>query len=471
MKRFFILFSIFNSFFVFSQTYLSNNISLVSHINPQTSFGEGVDNRRYSGCWGWYQASKNKEYALVGTSAFTYFIDISSPATPVICDSVPGKAGCTWRELKTYQNYCYVVSDDGAPNRFQIIDMQYLPDSVHVVLDDNSTYFERGHTIWIDKDKMYIGAQTKQGGAFESMTVYSLATPTAPVLLRNLSDDYNFINIVHDMFVRNDTVFASCGYQGLYVFKLKSDTTFEQIGSFTGYSPNATYNHSSYITDNGKYLVFADEVPAAMPARIIDVQNMANIVQTATMNLHMQTTPHNPYVVGNRWAIVSSYEDGLVIFDIHNPLHPLVSGFFDTHPQGGFEQGYLGGAYRGNWGAYPFFPSGLILACDMQNGIFILDASATYSQPIGLVENSTLLDARIFPNPASHFIKVYSTHNQPGTLRVFDLTGKLMMEKKLTSVNYEKVNIEELPAGVYSIKIETGHLQHCQKLIKTQTHD
>ncbi|MGZ4038561.1 MAG: hypothetical protein ACXVPQ_12080, partial [Bacteroidia bacterium] len=110
-------------------TYASLNMTLLSHLDPEAQ--DAGDGRNYSGCWGWYQASKNKEYAIVGSSTKTYFIDITNPYSPVIKDSVPGRSGpCTWRELTTYQNYCYVVSDVCTPNSFKIIDMQYLPDSV-----------------------------------------------------------------------------------------------------------------------------------------------------------------------------------------------------------------------------------------------------------------------------------------------------------------------------------------------------
>ena len=84
--------------------------------------------------------------------------------------------------MKTYQNYCYIVTDDAQPNKFTIVDMKYLPDSVLIVHYGN-TYFERGHTIWIEKNRMYIGATTYSSGS-SCMTVWSLATPTAPLLLR-----------------------------------------------------------------------------------------------------------------------------------------------------------------------------------------------------------------------------------------------------------------------------------------------
>src|SRR5437868_5366496 len=97
-------------------TYPSSNINMVGFIDPETVMG--VDNIKYSGCWGYNQTSKNKEYAIVGSSTGTYFIDISAPATPTVCDYVKGvnPTACIWREVNVYQNYAYIVSDDNSPN-------------------------------------------------------------------------------------------------------------------------------------------------------------------------------------------------------------------------------------------------------------------------------------------------------------------------------------------------------------------
>ena len=149
------IFLIFYSGVFFSQTYSNYNISLISLIDPDTSTTPSPANNRYSGCWGWYQQSKNKEYAISGARDGTYFIDITNPATPSVCAFVLGKFGCTWREMKTYKNICYIISSDAKPNRFQIIDMSNLPNSVQVLYDGN-LFFERGHAMWIDKDKMYV---------------------------------------------------------------------------------------------------------------------------------------------------------------------------------------------------------------------------------------------------------------------------------------------------------------------------
>jgi choice-of-anchor B domain-containing protein len=468
MKRAFTFFILLNCFWANSQSFSSYRINLVSYISPQSTVGIGTDGRKYSGCWGWYQSSTTKEYGIVGTSTGVYFIDISLPGAPSVRDFVPGKQGCTWREMKTYQNYCYIISDDAAPNQFQIVDMQYLPDSVHVVYSGNSTYFERGHTLWVDKDKLYIGSETKLGGEYNSMALYSLATPSNPVFLRHLVTDASYISVVHDMFVNNDTIFASCGNQGLYVFKYNpSDTTFSELGSFTNYDAGSAYNHSSCITQNKKNLVFTDEVPDGLPIHIIDIQNLGNIVTTATINPNPHTTPHNPFVIGNRWAIVSCYQDGLNIYDINDPSHPVFAGFFDTYPQSGANTGdYSDSPYRGNWGAYPYFPSGLIMALDMQNGVFILDPSSVYTQPLGVKElNSSDFFMEIYPNPVANQLTIKSNLQTEAELKVNNLLGQTLINKSFDYFGNRTLDVSGLQNGTYFITVKTANNSFTKKII------
>ncbi|MEO6304647.1 MAG: hypothetical protein ABIP51_15915, partial [Bacteroidia bacterium] len=65
-KYFFIIIFVVSLFNVKSQTYSASNFTLISLISPETYTNSYND--KYSGCWGWYQASKNKEYAIAGSA-------------------------------------------------------------------------------------------------------------------------------------------------------------------------------------------------------------------------------------------------------------------------------------------------------------------------------------------------------------------------------------------------------------------
>lgn len=465
-----------SSYNLFSQTYPSLNITMLAHLDPETD-NTGSDGRKYSGCWGWYQAAKNKEYAIVGTSKQTYFIDVTVPTNPVIVDSVQAKhTGCTWREIKTYQNYCYMVSDQCQPNSLQIVDMKYLPDSVHIVHNDN-TIFEICHTIFIDQDKLYCGSvknSAAMGGGYSTMRVYSLATPSVPVLVRSLEQDVSatVIDVVHDMFVRNDTVYASCGFKGFQILKLTAANTFSLMQSFTGY-PYSGYNHSSSQTDNRKTMVITDEVPASTPAKVIDVTNIFNISVVDTINSHALATPHNPYIIGNNWCWISTYQDGLYLYDISTPSNTTIYGYFDTSPLYGVNDNFSTSAYRGNWGAYPYLPSKIIIACDMQNGIFILKGNNTYESTTGIKETeapAVTSAFSVFPNPASNQLNciIANQSNMNLQLTITDVLGKTMVKETLNidRLLYKTtVNTTGLSDGCYFVTIQGDNIHETKKIL------
>ncbi|PBQ33510.1 hypothetical protein CNR22_17580 [Sphingobacteriaceae bacterium] len=460
---------LFSSFASPSQIFQSFNINLLSISAPNVG-DMGYDGRRYSGCWGWYQASKNKEYGISGASNGTFFYDVTSPASPTLCGFLAGAPQSTYREMKTYSHYCYIVSDDDQAKRFQIVDLQYLPDSIHVVFND-STLFRRGHTIWIDQDKLYIGAMIeKLPLSITSMAIFSLANPEAPVLLRKLDEDFPLIDYVHDMYVRNDTIFASCGNKGLFIFKWENALNkFTQLGSYIGYATHG-YNHSSFLTGDGKHLIFCDEVPEGLPIHFVDVQNLGNIQPLKDWHPMPLTTPHNPYIRG-KFAVVSCYQDGLQIYDISKPNEINLVGYFDTHPQGGYNIGNYGTtAYRGNWGAYPFLPSGVIIANDMQNGMFVLNAAPAFSTTlqnfVGL-EKTEPADAEliIYPNPAATQIAVHYSSQSKTKLELKNILGQVILEKHFDGNVNEYLDVKDLQNGTYFISITENEITRTKKLL------
>ncbi|HEY1039995.1 MAG TPA: choice-of-anchor B family protein, partial [Bacteroidia bacterium] len=353
-----------------AQTYPSYNISLLSTVAPETTnnwYGTGT---KYASCYGWHNPVDNREYAILGSTKGNHFIEVTNPASPVVRDYVAGAAqNSLWREMKTYQHYAYLVSDDNN-NHLQIVDLSYLPDSVHVVYDSNSL-FTKSHTVFIEGDKLFCGGVTKPGNVTYSMAVYSLANPESPVLLRTLNQDYPNIDYVHDMLVKNDTVYASAGNEGLFILKYNANNTFSLLATYSNYL-DAGYNHSSAITPDSKTLVFCDEIPTGMAVKVLDVSDLGNLTLLDTIKSHPGATAHNPYMMNNYHVLISYYQDGVYIYDVSNPNTAVLKGFFDTDPTHGDNDNYIADpAYRGCWATYPYLPSGILLASDMQRGLFV----------------------------------------------------------------------------------------------------
>jgi choice-of-anchor B domain-containing protein len=426
-----------------SAQFAASNFSLLSTMSPQA--GGGI---KYSGCWGWTDTLNDKEYAIAGSTTGTYFIDVTNPYTPTVSAYYPATASPgNWREMKTYKNYCYVVNDNGSGTTgLQIFDLSTLPATVTLV-SQNMDLLRRGHAMWIDGDKMYVSSVTYSNNTYSSLNVYSLATPTAPVLLRRLNQDYPAITQVHDTYIRNDTAFVSAAYQGLYIFKFTAANTFSPLGSLTTY-PGSGYNHATALTPDGKTLVMLDEVPASLPIKVLDVQNLSNILVAATANQFTATTPHNPFMVSNQYCFVSAYQDGTQLWDISNPSAPFLAGYFDTYPAaGGNVNNYPSGAdYNGQWGLYPWFPSKNIFALDRQNGVFMMNTHLFANPEINLVGNaSNIPDGSVTTGTTNNtdFGTVIITSNS--------INNFIVQNTGLASLNVSSITISGADASQFSI--------------------
>lgn len=445
MKKIYFLFLLFAvSVAKLDAQYASSNFTLLSITSPEP--GTGV---KYSGCWGWHDTLTGKEYGIAGSTTGTYFIDITNPYTPSVSAFISATASPgNWREMKTYKNYCYIVNDNGAGTTgLQIVDLSTLPSTVTLV-SQNMNLFRRGHACWVDGDKLYVSGITYSNNTTSSLNVYSLATPTAPVLLRELKQDYPTITYVHDAFSRNDTVFASAAYQGLYVYKLTAANTFTQLGSLTNY-PGSGYNHATALTPDGKTLVMLDEVPVSLPIKVLDVTNLSNIQVTAVVNQFTATTPHNPFMVSNQYCFISAYQDGTQLWDISNPSAPVLAGYFDTYPAaGGNNNNWPTGSanYNGQWGLYPYLPSKNIFALDRQNGAFVINTHLYANPEINVIGNSQ--------NIADGSVATSTTNNTDFGSVIINASATnnfIIQNTGLASLNVTSITITGADASQFSI--------------------
>lgn len=441
-----------------AQVFTAQNVNLLSRWQATGESTNSWNGNLYAGVWGWHDAVKNREYAIVGGASGYYFVDVTDKSNPVFCDSVKGNyPNAIWREMKSYQHYAYLTSDDAA-NNFYTVDMQYLPDSVHVISRKHST-IEGAHTLFVDGDKLYLGIEKQgvSGGGYniKTMSVYSLSNPANPVFLRSLNDDYpSNTNNVHDMYVRHDTVYASSSYGGLYIYNYNTLLNkFEAISTLTVYN-GAGYNHSSALTPSGKKLIMCDEVPAALPIKIVDVSNVLSPdVDTTFDNGNSGATPHNPFIINDSTLIMSYYRDGIVIYDISDSKHPIRTGYYDSYPDANTCN------YCGSWGNYPFLPSGVVLNMDMKYGLFVLDISAALVSGNKHIANDFSTKVLLQPNPATQQVTVNVANAQVSFIDMYGTT-------QLTTINNTPtIDIKTLANGVYTVIIKTKTNIASKKLV------
>src|SRR5436309_2625761 len=88
-----------------------------------------------------------------------------------------------------------------------------------------------------------------------------------------------------------------------------------------------------------------------------------NPVETNGITSNPHAIVHNAHVKGSE-LYLSNYTEGIRILDLQDPAHPAEFGWADSYP------GPSGG-YGGVWEVCPFFPSGTVIASDMQTGLYV----------------------------------------------------------------------------------------------------
>jgi len=320
----------------------------------------------YNDVWGYADFFGN-EYAIIGSKKKVHFIEVTNPTNPTLVAEFELGSNTSWRDFKTFGHYAYAVSEGFSNEGLVIFDLCDIASGNISKIYQQNEVFGKAHNIFIDakNKKLYVvGADTQTDG----IIVYDLGdNPANPILLAKTSLPGGY---VHDVFVQDNLTFCSHGYNGMYLYDFTNPTNFSIKASIE----TGGYNHSSWALNKDNLLIYAQEVPTGLPLGILDYTNYLDndltVIKTFKQPLlgpdHLNNTPHNAYMVGD-YAVVSYYEDGVVIFDLSNPLQPDTIAYFDTYPDNTSYNGY-----EGCWGVYPYLPSGNILASDISNGLFIL---------------------------------------------------------------------------------------------------
>lgn len=433
----------------------SMNVELLGRWDDTLIMPNFID-QRYNEIWGY--ATGNREYAIIGSVLGIHFIDVTDTADIHEVDFVAGRyqGDVIHRDFKNYRNYLYVACDEG-PSSFQIVDMQYLPDSVHVVYDDASLVI-RSHNVWLDtsSQRLYCLAVHTGDGGFKSMTMYSIADPELPVYLAEYMNAG--ISHVHDAYVRNDTAWLNCGFDGFYYEYFADPQNPVHLGSLQFY-PDQGYNHSGWLTPDGSYYVMADETHG-MRMKMIEMTpgpNQLSFHDLFNSGGNQYSIPHNQ-IIRDQYVYVSHYHDGLQIFDISDPDNVIQAGYYDTYPGPATDTGNA--SYAGAWGVYPLLPSGKILVSDMQTGLWVFQTPFT---SVGIEEEASLQSSVLYPNPTSGWITIKGQES-PDAVEVMDMNGKLV--KQISPVTGNQFSIGELAPGAYQVTLKYGNARKTLKVVK-----
>ena len=139
----------------------------------------------------------------------------------------------------------------------------------------------------------------------------------------------------------------------------------------------------------------------------------------------------------------SQYEDGLLVYDISDRLHPVLIAHYDTRPENTAYNGYFG-----NWGNYPWLSSGTIVSSDMQNGLFLF----RLPNVIG-VSSPSELQASVFPNPASDMLYLRVQTPEQCAWELLDFSGKRIQQGMIIPDQETAISIQSVSSGFYFLKI------------------
>jgi len=454
-----------------------NEMNVLGHWSDSTLVGSSFYDNTYNEIWG--LAVGGHEYAIVGSTAGTHFIDVTDPSAPFEAHFVPGlqQGGAViHRDYHDHKGYLYAVCDEGNSS-LQIMDIRNLPDTVILAYDSNEL-IATAHNIFIDTAQSVLYAFALNGGPqrYSAMRLYDLQDPLAPEYIGEYQTFSGLrLGHVHDGYVRDGIAFLNGGNDGFAVVDFRDPYDPQTISTITDY-PFAGYNHSGWLTDDARYYYMADETHG-FDMKVVDMNDPCNAEVIETFNAgnnEPNSIPHNQLVACD-YLYVSYYYEGLIVYDISDPSLPQKVAFYDTSTEPNQR------SYKGAWGVYPYLPSGNVLVSDMQEGLFVLEGmgdNCSETQELTEVDLSCIdpssafskvaVELSIYPQPASHQLTLTWPEDvvvQNISLR--NLQGQILKQEKVESLRGGQLlwSVEEFPSGWYVLEVQGAEGVHFQSLV------
>ena len=352
--------------------FVANGVRLMAWF-PVTTFS--ASNTSGNDVWG-YVSPSGREYALMGLSNGTGFVEVTNPGSSRIVAYIAGPTSM-WRNVKTYRTWAYAVSEGGGG--IQVFDLSNIDNGVVTLANtvDASAATPATHTMIINEQTGYL---YRMGGGTNGLRIYSLANPSAPAMVATWNPKYT-----HDGVVYNYTsgpyagkeIFFACGgtnggqtNTGVDILDVTNKASITTIGRFT--YANANFTHQIWLSEDRRYGYINDELDEQNrgiynQGRIVDLQNLAAPVLAGTYTTGITAIDHNEYVKNNK-LFCSNYTTGLQVFDVTNGSTPTRVAWFDTHPD---DDATPAATFNGLWSNYPYLPSGTILGSDIERGLFV----------------------------------------------------------------------------------------------------
>ena len=437
------------------------NTHLLKHLNPRPSSFQ----YKYSACWG-YTAPNGREYAIIGCQPGTSFVDITDSANIREVGFVAGSTS-EWREMKVYSHYAYIVSE-ASNSGVQIVDLQYLPDSIHYVKKFVASGHSSTHSISQSGPYLYLNGANGSFVGNGGIAVLDLsADPETPILRGKWTTQY-----VHDCRVLNDTIWAANVYSGkTTIINATNKNSLTTIRSFQSYPVSTISTHNCDITRDRKYLLTTNEVDSPPgQLNIWNIQDLSNITFVNQWQPAGITTSivHNVEIYGN-YAVLAYYTAGIRVLDITNPVAPVEVAWYDTYKRDNSTD------YVGCWGVF-MFPSGKIIGSDTDSGLYVVKTNFTMTGTGGYADNvipEKFSLEQNYPNPFNPNTKINFSlpSNSNVKLDIYNIEGKEVAElinDRRDAGSYE-INFDAakygLSSGMYFYTLTSDKFSETKKMI------
>ncbi|HUF50389.1 MAG TPA: choice-of-anchor B family protein [Longimicrobiales bacterium] len=343
--------------------------------------------------WGWTDPETGREYALIGRTDGTSFVDITDPTNPVLVGDMPQPTGSppspTWRDIKVYRDHAYVVADAAGAHGVQVFDLTRLRNVADKPAlfepDTRYTGINSAHNIVINEETGFAysvgssgGGQTCAGG----LHMIDIREPKNPKFAGCFAHDGTGRagrGYTHDaqcvVYRGPDNRYSGreiCLGLNENAVSIADVTDKQNPKSLSSARyPNPAYTHQGWLSEDHRFFYVDDEsdlLAGSVPTTRTTVWDLTDLEDPVLVKEFMGSMPasaHNQYVRGNL-VFQANYRYGLHVLDISDPANPREVGFFDTAP-------YLEGpGFSGAWSNYPFFKSGTVIVTSVQEGLFVL---------------------------------------------------------------------------------------------------
>ncbi len=376
--------------------YPCSNVDLLAFV-PVSAFSSSSTNSM----WGWVDPDNDNEYALIGADdGIAFYLLSPDPTHPAYLGKLPTHASTSlWRDVRVYQHYAYVGSDNNSGHGIQIFDLHRLRGvTTPQTFTEDGYYgaFGSSHTLSVNEDTGYLavaGARQVCGGGLHLLDIHT--NPLAPVYKGCVNQGYTHESqcfTYHGPDTQHTgkdiCLNANGESQQVAIINATNATSPVTLSSIT--YDGASYPHQAWFDEDHRYILMDDELDEGdfgHPARtyVFDALDLDNLVLVGYHDSPLNVIDHNLYVHG-QYVYQSNYEAGLRILKIDNLSAAALTevAYFDLYP------GSNARAFNGTWNHF-LFPSGVVVATSIDEGFFVLqpnlcEAPAT---PLGLAAAPT----------------------------------------------------------------------------------